>query len=89
MRREGSANLNDVVRLFWTPLVEELVAVLPDWALIGMLVAFVIALRALTALLFGKKASNQAWAHVFVNAIVSVIMLPFKVVWWIVRLPFR
>ncbi|MGH8498284.1 MAG: hypothetical protein ACRERV_05685 [Methylococcales bacterium] len=48
-----------------------------------------IALKTLTALLFGEKASNQAWAQVFVNAIVSVLLLPFKVAWWIVRLPFR
>ncbi|MGH8498140.1 MAG: hypothetical protein ACRERV_04940 [Methylococcales bacterium] len=72
------------------PVIEELVAVLPDWVLILSLVAFVfMALKALTAWLFGEKASNQAWANVFVNAIVFVLRLPFKILWWLVRLPFR
>ncbi len=72
------------------PLIEQSVALLPDWILILVLVAFVfIALMMLTALLFGERASNDAWAWVFVTAIVSTMLLPFKILWWIVRIPFR
>lgn len=72
------------------PAVEQLAATLPDWTLILIFVVFVfMALKALTALLFGERASNQAWANVFVNAIVAMFLLPFKILWWLVRLPFR
>jgi predicted PurR-regulated permease PerM len=61
------------------PIVEAMVATLPDWALVLLVVVFALmVLRALAALLIGPNAADQMVGTLAADVVRFFLLLPFR-----------
>lgn len=75
-----------VLPVLLAPFIELVLAGLPAWASLLLLLALALALlRALVAIFLGQRGSSHFFAILAADVVKAVVLVPFRIVRWVFR----